>query len=253
MRKLEDKQKVVLVTGASKSLGKAIASHFASSGDRVILGYRSSLEEVTHAVEEIKAKTGNEAVSFVKLDVIDRQQVQDAVSEIIGQFGKIDVLVNNAGVSYGGALIPSNPLEKWEEIVQINVMGTINCIHAVSFHMLLEQKGAIVNIASVAGLIGVDRLSAYSASKAGVVGLTRSLGKEYAPYNVRVNAVAPGYTEDTGMVERIPEEQMNEFKKRIAMGRLGTTREIAEAVSFLASDKASYITGQTLVVDGGYM
>ncbi|USG66591.1 3-oxoacyl-ACP reductase FabG [Brevibacillus ruminantium] len=253
MRKLAGKQNVVLVTGASKSLGKAIASHFSEAGDRVVLGYRSSLKEAEQAAQEIQEKTGNEAVSFVKLDVMDRQQVQDAVQEIIKSFGNIDVLVNNAGVSYGGALIPSNPLDKWEEIVQTNIIGTINCIHAVSLHMLLEQKGSIVNIASVAGLIGMDRLSAYSASKAGVVGLTRSLGKEYAPYNVRVNAVAPGYTEDTGMVDRIPEDQMNQFRKRIAMGRLGQAREIAEAVSFLASDKASYITGQTLVVDGGYM
>ncbi|MDC2865519.1 MULTISPECIES: SDR family NAD(P)-dependent oxidoreductase [unclassified Bacillus (in: firmicutes)] len=248
---MEWNDKVVLVTGASKSLGKEIAHHFAELGSRVVLGYRSSLEEVQSVVLYIKETTGNEKVTYVKLDVNESVQVQETIQRIIDDYGSIDVLVNNAGVSYGGALIPSNSLDNWKEIINTNVMGTINCIQAVSFHMLTEQKGAIINISSVAGLTGMERLSAYSASKSGVIGLTRSLGKEYAPYNVRVNAVAPGYTEDTGMVDRIPEDQMEAFKKKIAMRRLGTTKEVAEAVSFLASEKASYITGQTLVVDGG--
>ncbi|CAM4057141.1 3-oxoacyl-ACP reductase [Bacillus manliponensis] len=250
---MEWKSKVILITGASKSLGREIAHHFAELGGRVILGYRQSLEEVQNTVMHIKATTGNEQVEYVKLDVNEFSQVQDTIQGIINTYGRIDVLINNAGVSYGGALIPGNPIDKWKEIIDTNVMGTINCIHAVSFHMLTEQKGSIINISSVAGLTGMERLSAYSASKAGVIGLTRSLGKEYAPYNVRVNAVAPGYTENTGMVDRIPEDQMEKFKKKIAMQRLGTAKEVAEAVSFLASEKASYITGQTLVVDGGLM
>lgn len=250
---MEWKSKVILITGASKSLGREIAHHFAELGGRVILGYRQSLEEVQNAVLHIKATTGNEQVEYVKLDVNEFSQVQDTIQGIINTYGRIDVLINNAGVSYGGALIPGNPIDKWKEIIDTNVMGTINCIHAVAFHMLTEQKGSIINISSVAGLTGMERLSAYSASKAGVIGLTRSLGKEYAPYNVRVNAVAPGYTENTGMVDRIPEDQMEKFEKKIAMKRLGTAKEVAEAVSFLASEKASYITGQTLVVDGGLM
>ncbi|MDF1999848.1 SDR family oxidoreductase [Peribacillus frigoritolerans] len=246
-------EKVVVVTGASKSIGKSISAHFADLGSKVVLGYRSSRDEIEQIVQEIKETTGNSHVTFEKLDVTDREIVKDAFQNILDRHGKVDVLVNNAGISYGGALIPSNPLEKWEEIVDTNIMGTINCIHAVSLPMLMQQSGSIVNIASLSGLIGVERLSAYSASKAGVIGLTRSLGKEYAPFNVRVNAVAPGYIEDTGMVDRIPENQMNEFKKKIAMKRLGSAKEVAETVSFLASEKAGYITGQTLVVDGGLM
>lgn len=253
MRKMEWKDKVVFVTGASKSLGKEISHHFAELGSRLILGYRSSLEEVQNVVKYIKERSGNPDVTYVKLDVNDYAQVQEAVQGIIDNYGKIDVLVNNAGVSYGGALIPSNSLENWREIINTNIMGTINCIHAVSFHMLTEQKGSVINISSVAGLTGMERLSAYSASKSGVIGLTRSLGKEYAPYNVRVNSVAPGYIENTGMVNRIPKDQMEAFERKIAMRRLGTAKEVAEAVSFLASEKASYITGQTLVVDGGLM
>ncbi|MEA1853781.1 SDR family NAD(P)-dependent oxidoreductase [Cytobacillus sp. FSL W7-1323] len=246
-------EKVVVITGASKGIGKSMSKHFTELGATVIMLYRSSLSEIKQVVEEIKKETGHERVFFEKLDVNDIEMVKNVFQNIISTHKRIDVLVNNAGISFGGALIPSNPVEKWKEIVDTNIMGTINCIHAVSFHMLLAQSGSIINISSLSGLVGIERLSAYSASKAGVIGLTRSLGKEYAPYNVRVNAVAPGYIEDTGMVDRIPEKQMTEFRKKIAMGRLGTAKEVAEAVSFLASDKSSYITGQTLVVDGGLM
>jgi len=244
---------VVVITGANKSIGKGMAFHFASLGASVVLGYRSSIDEIEEIVREIQEETGNRNVSYEKMDVNDSGAIEEAISGIIKRYKKIDVLVNNAGVSYGGALIPSNPLDRWEEIIQTNIMGTINCIHAVSLHMLTAQKGSIINIASLAGLVGMERLSAYSASKAGVIGLTRSLAKEYARFQVRVNAVAPGYIENTGMVDRIPEDQMNAFHKKIAMGHLGEVSDIAEAVSFLASSKSKYITGQTLVVDGGLM
>lgn len=244
---------VVVVTGASKRLGAGMANHFASLGATVILGYRSSQEEIQELVRKIQESTGNERIAYERIDVNDRDEVQSAFQRILSTYGRIDVLVNNAGVSYGGALIPSNPVEKWEEIIHTNIMGTINCIHAVSLHMLTEQRGSIINIASLAGLVGMDRLSAYSASKAGVIGLTRSLGKEYARFGVRVNAVAPGYINNTGMVDRIPEDQMAEFKKKIAMGHLGEVDDVAEAVAFLASPQSKYITGQTLVVDGGLM
>lgn len=250
---MEWAEKIVVVTGASKGIGKSISQHFSELGATVVLGYRSSLQEIQQVVNEIKESTNNPNVTFEKMDVTDRESIKAAFQNILEQHGKVDVLVNNAGVSYGGALIPSNPIEKWEEILETNIMGTVNCIHAISFHMLMEQSGSIINMASLSGLVGVERLSAYCASKAGVIGLTRALGKEYAPYNVRVNAIAPGYIEDTGMVDSIPEPQMKEFRKNIAMKRLGTAKEVAEAVSFLASDKSTYITGQTLVVDGGLM
>lgn len=247
------KDKVVVVTGGSKSLGKEITKHFAEMGSQVVFGYRSSIEEAEETLQELKSTTGNENIDYKRLDVTNRELVQKTFSEIFEEKGTIDVLINNAGVSNAGALLPTTPLEKWDEIIETNITGVINCIHAVSLHMLMEKKGSIINISSLAGLVGVDRLSVYGASKAGVIGLTRALGKEYAPYNVRVNSIAPGYIEDTGMVHRIPEKVMEEYKSKIAMGRLGKMKDIAEAASFLASEKASYITGQTLVVDGGLM
>lgn len=247
------KNEVILITGANQGLGQGMARHFAKLGATVILGYRSSIDQIKKVVEQIKEESNNQNIYFEQIDVNNRAMIDSAIHSIIENHKKIDVLVNNAGVSYGGALIPSNPVEKWDEIVQTNVMGPINCIHAVSLHMLTENKGSIINISSLAGLVGLERLSAYSASKAGVIGLTRSLGKEYAPFNVRVNAVAPGYIESTGMVDRIPENQMKEFKKKIAMGHLGKVEDVAEAVVFLASSQSKYITGQTLVVDGGLM
>lgn len=244
------KEKVVIITGGSRSLGKSIALSFAQLGATVIIGYRSSLEEATDCVNEIQRITKNKNVSFKKIDVTDGKEVQKAFIDIIEKEGKIDVLVNNAALSNAGAIL-TTPLDHWEEIIDTNIIGTINCIKAASSNMLLLQKGVIINISSVAGLVGMDRLGVYSATKSGVIGLTRSLGKEFAPYNVRINAIAPGYIEGTGMVNRIPEKQREELKNKIAMQRFGEASEIAETVVFLSSDKASYITGQTLVVDGG--
>lgn len=248
---MEWSEKVVVVTGGSKGIGKGISHHFAELGAKIVIGYRSSLMEIQKVVNDMRKTTGNNHITFEKMDVTDRESIKSAFQNILNSHKKIDVLVNNAGISFGGGLLLDNTNEKWEKIIKTNITGTINCINAVSLHMLTQQSGVIINIASVAGLVGVDRLSVYGASKAGVIGLTRSLGKEYARYNVRVNAIAPGYVEDTGMVDGIPEQQMKKFKKKIAMNRLGTAKEIAEAVSFLASDKSSYVTGQTLVVDGG--
>ncbi len=245
--------KVVVVTGGSKSLGKEITRHFSELGAQVIFGYRSSEAEAKQTLQELKSSTKNENINYKNIDVTNRESVKKAFKEIFDEKGKIDTLINNAGVSNAGALLPTTSLEKWDEIIQTNIMGVINCIHAVSLQMLMKKNGSIVNISSLAGLVGMDRLSVYSASKAGVIGLTRSLGKEYAPYNVRVNAIAPGYIADTGMVHRIPEDTMKQYKGKVAMNRLGEAKDIAEAASFLASEKASYITGQTLVVDGGLM
>lgn len=250
---MEWKSKVVFITGASKSMGAWIAKHFAKLGSKVVIGYRSSTSEAEKVVEKIKKETNNQNVFSEQIDVTDREMVNQVITNIISNHKRIDLLVNNAGVSYGGAIIPGAQTDKWDEIIQTNIMGTINCIQAVSFHMLTKRSGSIVNLSSLAGLIGQERLSVYSASKSAVIGLTRSLSKDYASYNVRVNIVAPGFIEDTGMVNAIPPEQMADFKKRIAMGHLGEREDIAHAIEFLASDKAKYITGQTLVVDGGLM
>lgn len=248
---MEWKGKVVVITGGSRSLGKQIARHFAELGAKVIFGYRSSIEEAEATLHELRSATLNENIHYKKIDIKNREIVQKTFKEILEEEGTIDTLINNAGISNAGALLPTTPLERWDEIIETNMTGVINCINEVSLQMLMEKKGSIVNISSLAGVVGIDRLSVYGASKAGVIGLTKALGKEYAPYGVRVNAIAPGYIEDTGMVHRIPEQKMEEYKSKIAMQRLGTPKEIAEAASFLASEKASYITGQTLVVDGG--
>ena len=247
---MEWKDKVIVITGGTRSLGKSIAFSFAKLGAKVIIGYRSSKEEAIECVDELQQNTNNLEVFCKKIDVKDYNNVQNAFREIVDDHGSIDVLVNNAALSNAGAIL-TTPVDYWQELIDTNIVGSINCIKAACSNMLLLQKGSIINIASVAGLVGIDRLSVYSATKSGIIGLTRALGKEFAPYNVRINAIAPGYIEDTGMVNRIPDLQLQNFKKKIAMRRLGKASEIAEAVIFLSSDKASYITGQTLVVDGG--
>lgn len=184
------------------------------------------------------------------MDVRDYKSVEEVFSQIIKDYGTIDILVNNAAVSAERALA-INSLDNWADILSTNIMGTINCIKAVSLHMLLERKGSITNISSVAGIKGLPKLSSYSASKAGIIGLTRSLSKEFASYNVRINVVAPGYIADTRMFNQIEEKDLLEYKKQIDLNRFGQPEEIAKAVCFICSDDASYITGHTLVVDGG--
>lgn len=244
------KGRVAVVTGGSSGIGRAVCLRLAQAGATVAVCFRSGRQAAQRTVDEI-ADTGGPAATAHAFDVTDYSEVTAAVGEVVRAHGRVDILVNNAGVGAASAVVPLNPPEEWTDTVRTNLFGAFHCVKAVSLHMLVARSGAIVNIASIAGLTGISGLSGYGASKAGLIGMTRSLSREFAPHGVRVNAVAPGYTADTGMVARIGEEKLAELTSRVALGRLAEPREVADAAVFLSSDESTYITGQTLVVDGG--
>ncbi|PSK92350.1 3-oxoacyl-[acyl-carrier-protein] reductase [Murinocardiopsis flavida] len=242
--------RVAVVTGGSRGIGRAICERLAEDGARVVVGFRADEEGAEATVKRI-ADAGGPAAAACRFDVADYDAVSDALGGIARTHRGIDVLVNNAAVGDASAVVPMNPVSDWTGPVHTNLFGTLHCVKAVSLHMLVRGRGAIVNIASIAGVTGIAGLSSYCASKAGVIGMTKALSREFAPHGVRINAVAPGYTAETGMVDRIEAHQLRAITDRIAMERLADPREIANAVAFLASDEAGYITGHTLVVDGG--
>lgn len=242
--------KTALVTGGSGGIGAQICRTLAELGATVAVGYHRGEEAAKRTADELTKATGVAALTC-RIDVRDAEQTRAAVNEVTAALGRLDILVNNAAVGTAGAALPTSPLADWVAAVETNLIGAFHCIRAAAMHMLLAQRGAIVNVASIAAVSGIEGLSGYSASKAGLLGLTRSLAREYAPHGVRVNAIAPGYTARTGMIDRVAADRRRRLDEDIPLGRLAEPEEIADAVAFLASDRASYITGQTLVVDGG--
>ncbi|MGQ0842180.1 SDR family NAD(P)-dependent oxidoreductase [Actinokineospora sp.] len=242
--------RVVLVTGGSGGIGSAVCRTLGALGATVVVGFHRNEAGASAIAEEITKDTGI-AADTCGLDLRDNAQVQDAVGAVARRHQRIDVLVNNAAAGKAGLVLPTNPAADWVGTVETNLLGAYYCVRAVAMHMLLSRSGVIVNVASIAAISGIEGLSAYSASKAGLLGLTRSLAVEYAPFGVRVNAVAPGYTEGNGMIEQVGEQRRNGLQERIPLRRLARADEIAQAVAFLSTDASSYITGQTLVVDGG--
>lgn len=242
--------RVAVVTGGSSGIGRAVCLGLARAGATVAVCFRNGKDGAQGTADEI-ADAGGPAATVHGFDVTDYSEVGTAVAEIVKAHGRVDILVNNAGVGDASAVVPMNPPEEWTDSVRTNLFGAFHCVKAVSLHMLVARSGVIVNVASIAGLTGIPGLSGYGASKAGLIGMTRSLSREFAPHGIRVNAVAPGYTADTGMVTRIDQDRLAELTSRVALGRLAEPREVADAAVFLASDASTYITGQTLVVDGG--
>jgi len=241
------KGKVALVTGAGTGIGKGISLALASYGAKVAVNYFSSAEGAQDTKARIE-ESGGEAM-VIQADISNRQQVMAMVEKVVAYFGRIDILVNNAGVPRA-ALILRMSEDDWDLVLDTNLKGVYRCCKAVLRPMLKARAGCIINVSSIVAIIGNVGQANYAAAKAGIVGLTKSLAKEVASRNIRVNAVAPGYIE-TDMTRALPALQREELQKSIPMGRTGRPEEVAAAIAFLASDDAAYITGQTLIVDGG--
>jgi len=244
---LEDK--VAVVTGAARGIGKAIADTLARSGaDVVVVDIQADLAEGT--AREIATGTGRRMIAL-KVDVADRESVRHMVDHTIEEFGRLDILVNNAGITRD-SLIMRMKEEDWDQVLNINLKGAFNCSQAVVRQMMKQHYGRIVNISSVSGVSGQAGQTNYSSSKAGLIGFTKALAKEVGSRNITVNAVAPGFIE-TELTADLPREIRDMSIKLTPVGRFGTPQDIANAVAFLVSDEASFITGVTLQVDGGML
>lgn len=239
--------KVALVSGASRGIGRAIAMKFAECGASVVVNYIFSAKAADEVVSEI-IKTGGKAVA-IKSDVSDYKQAQDLIKNSIDTFGKLDILVNNAGITRD-KLIMMMTEEDWDDVQSTNLKSTFNCSKAAVKHMMRNRYGRIINITSVAGQMGNAGQTNYSASKAGQIGFTKALAREVAARNITVNGIAAGYIE-TDIWKDVPENMRDAVLSIIPLGRKGLPEEIANAVAFLASDQAAYITGQILGIDGG--
>ena len=245
MKRFEDK--IVLVTGAGRGIGASIAKRFASEGAEVIVNYSGNDEVAQKTVDEITA-TGGQAQKY-KCSVNDSESVKVMIDEIIKKFGRIDILVNNAGITKDGLMLRMTD-EDFDRVIDVNLKGTFNCTKYVSKYMLKQKSGKIINISSVVGLSGNAGQVNYSASKAGIIGITKSAAKELSSRGITVNAVAPGYV-DTDMTKVLSDNIRNEILKNIPLQRMGNVEDISNCVAFLASEDASYITGQVISVDGG--
>ena len=242
-----EERKTVLVTGASRGIGKEVAMLYAENGYDVIINYVSDKTDVEGIKKEFEAK--NVKCLLVKADVSKEEEVANLVNKAIEEFGKIDVLVNNAGITKDNLLMRMSE-EEFDKVIEINLKGTFLVTKAVTKHMMKKRQGSIINLASVVGVVGNAGQSNYSASKAGIIGFTKSVAKELASRNIRANAVAPGFIE-TDMTSVLKDEVKENIYNQIPLKRMGNAREVAELIYFLGSEKSSYITGQVINVDGG--
>lgn len=240
------KESVALITGGARGIGKAIAEKLASAGANIVIA-DLLLDEAKKTAEEI-SKSGIKTFA-ISVDVSDFDSVTECVKNSVDQFGRIDILVNNAGVTRDTLILRMTP-DDWDFVLNVNLNGVFNFTKAVIPYMMKQKSGRIINIASVVGLTGNIGQANYSASKGGVVALTKTTAKELASRNITCNAVAPGFI-DTEMTRKLPENIKQEWLKLIPLKRYGLPEDVANTVLFLASDLASYITGQIIVVDGG--
>lgn len=241
--------KCALITGATRGIGKQIAITLAKQGYNIALNYRKENEELENTKKEIE-KIGVQVLA-VKGDVANFENCENFVKQVIERFGQIDVLVNNAGVTKDMLLMRMKK-EDFEQVIDTNLVGTFNVTKNVVPYMMKARSGRIINISSVVGISGNAGQTNYSASKAGIIGFTKSLAKEIASRNILVNAVAPGFIE-TNMTDVLKDDVKQEIAKNIPLKRMGTTQDVANVVKFLASDDSSYITGQVINVDGGML
>ena len=241
------REKIAVVTGASRGIGRAIALQLAKEGAFVILNFNGSEERAREAVAEIEAAGGK--AEAIRCDVSDFRGAEAFFVEIIKKYGRVDIIVNNAGITRDGLLMRMSE-EDFDRVIAINLKGAFNCIRHVSRQMIKQRSGRIVNISSVSGVMGNAGQANYCASKAGIIGLTKSAARELSARGITVNAVAPGFI-DTEMTRVLSDQVKEHAVGQIPLGHFGQPEDIAEAVAFLASDQAGYITGQVLSVDGG--
>lgn len=241
------KEKVAVVTGASRGIGKAIALKLASMDMTVIVNYAGSKEKAENVVKEIEEKGGR--AEAIQCDVSDFTQCQKMIEDVHKRYGSIDVLVNNAGITRDG-LVMAMKEEDFDDVIATNLKGTFNCIRFVSRIMMKQRHGKIINMSSVSGVAGNAGQVNYSAAKAGVIGITKSIARELASRNVNVNAIAPGFIE-TDMTDALSDKVKEQAVSQIPLGRFGKAEEVAELAGFLAGDNSNYITGQVFHIDGG--
>ncbi|MBF2260606.1 3-oxoacyl-[acyl-carrier-protein] reductase [Staphylococcus capitis] len=239
--------KSALVTGASRGIGRSIALQLAEEGYNVAVNYAGSKDKAEAVVEEIKAK-GVDSFA-IQANVANGDEVKAMIKEVVSQFGSVDVLVNNAGITRDNLLMRMKEQE-WDDVIDTNLKGVFNCIQKVTPQMLRQRVGAIINLSSVVGAVGNPGQANYVATKAGVVGLTKSSARELASRGITVNAVAPGFIV-SDMTDALSDELKDQMLEQIPLARFGEDTDIANTVAFLASDKAKYITGQTIHVNGG--
>ncbi len=240
--------KVALVTGASRGIGRAVAVTLAKGGASVALNYAGNEAAAAEALKLVQ-EAGAPRAELFKFDVADPAACAAAVEQIAGAWGGLHVLVNNAGIALD-QLVMRIKDEDWSRQLQVNLTGAFNLTRAVARPMMKQRGGAIVNLTSVVGEMGNAGQAAYAATKAGLIGLTKAVARELASRGVRVNAVAPGYV-DTDMTHALPEAARTKLQEMIPLARIGSAQDVADAVAFLASDRASYVTGEVLRVNGG--
>lgn len=240
-------QKVALITGGNTGIGKTIALALAEDGFDILLNYVVMEDEAMKVKAEIESM-GRQCTTLFA-DVSDFNAVENMMKDAFDAYGRIDVLVNNAGITRDQLLLAITE-EEFDKVIDVNLKGVFNCMKHAARKMLKQRSGKIINMASVVGIMGNAGQVNYAASKAAVIGMTKTIAKEFAPRNIQVNAIAPGYIQ-TAMTDKMNDEAKEKLMEKIPLKRLGQPEDIANAVSFLASDKANYITGQVLVVDGG--
>ncbi len=246
---MNDIASVALVTGAARGIGRAIALALARPGLTIYLNDIALGEEAARTQKDVAAKGA--AAKLIEFNVADFGQVQRGIDEIVKESGRLDILVNNAGITRDNLILRMKE-EEWDAVLAVNLKGAYNCIRAVSKTMVKQRFGRIINLSSVVGVMGNAGQANYVASKAGLIGLTKSVARELGSRNITVNAVAPGFIQ-TEMTESLPEKVKAEMMAQIPLGRFGTPEEVAQAVVFLASEAATYITGQVIHINGGML
>jgi 3-oxoacyl-[acyl-carrier protein] reductase len=241
------KDQVAIVTGGTKGIGRAISLLFAEEGANVVANFSKDVDAAENLMSQVKSKQLN--IGLFKADITEFDQVKEMVEETFAQYGKIDIFVNNVGLVRDNFLMLMSD-EDWDSLLRTNLTSLFYCCRAVIRKMIPQRKGKIINLSSISGILGTSGQTNYAATKGGVISFTKSLARELGPFNIHVNAVAPGLVESE-VVSKMPKEKVEAITKSSCLGRIGKPEEVAHVVLFLASERSDYITGQTIVVDGG--